>query len=366
MKLCVICYVLLCACPTTATSRASNEVGVPDDHSVGNSVQNPVSTSSGDGSNSGDHTDSPYLRSLFPHLHPHNATSAKAVSLIDSSTPACVGQLQVHPVTALVRRLPCPASTYQTVGQIQAQYRSASTAHKGGAKGAKNAKKQDKKDSRKPRGNEKRDRGNDKKDANSADSGGMVVDGERHAAPTEATLDGSDAAGAKLSSRQQRIAKYLLKQQQGEGQGAHRHKGSLDKARRDHRENRFKTMSHKNQSLLDALGAGVTGSGQSGTSGAGAACEIGIATEGASSAAVSTAPRAVAAAGGDVADGVMGKGPEDTVLHESGRKRSPSAAGLVDELVTETRDSRKRAKKEANEGSSWTERLWNNFSCTIS
>jgi hypothetical protein len=347
-------------------SRCSNEVGVPDDHSVENCVQNSVSSSSGDGSNSGDHTESPYLRSLFPRLHPHDATSATAVSLIDSSTPACVDQLQVHPVTALVRRLPCPASTYQTVGQIQAQYRSASTAHKGGAKGAKNAKKQDKKDNRKPRGNEKRNRGNDKKDADSADTGGMGVDGERHAAPTEATLDGSDAAGAKLSSRQQRIAKYLLKQQQGEGQGAHRHKGSLDKARRDHRENRFKTMSHKNQSLLDALGAGATGSGQSGTSGAGAAGERGIATEGACSAAVSTTSPAVVAAGGDVADSMTGKGPEDTEVQKSGRKRSPSAAGLVDEPVTETRDSRKRAKKEANEGSSWTERLWNNFSCTIS
>jgi hypothetical protein len=343
---------------------------VPDDHSVENSVQNPVSSSSGDGNNSGDRTESPYLRSLFPRLHPHNATSATAVPAIDPTTPGCVDQLQVHPVTALVRRLPCPASTYQTVGQIQAQYRSASTAHKGGAKGAKNGKKQDKKDSRKPRGNERRDRGNHKKDANSADSGGMVVDGERHAAPTEVTREGSDGADVKLSSRQQRIAKFLLKQQQGEGhgpgQGAHRHKGSLDKARRDHRENRFKTMSHKNQSLLDALGAGVTGSGQSGTSGAGAACERGIATEGACSAAVSTTSPAVVAAGGDVADSMTGKGPEDTELQESGRKRSPSAAELVDEPVPETRDSRKRAKKEANEGSSWTERLWNNFSCTIS
>ena len=53
-----------------------------------------------------------------------NAAAASHLVKIDFSSPSCLDLLTVRPVSVLVRRLPACTMSYQTVGDIQAKYRS--------------------------------------------------------------------------------------------------------------------------------------------------------------------------------------------------------------------------------------------------
>jgi hypothetical protein len=241
---------------------------------------------------------SPYLRTLFPDRYPASPLPSLASAacdcngLIDTSSLACLERLAVHPVTALVRRLPALSSTYQTVAQIQAQYQSASTAQKkkdlklaqkragSGANGGGGPHKDRDQDRRKgqqppvhpPTGN-RNDEGKSAMQVGDACGSHDDVHGGAALSTTNAhnsetgETDPADPTTASastmpLSGRQKRIEKFLIKQAlQQQQQQSQQPRSKQLKARRDHREIRSKAMSNKNQSLLDVMeGGGVAAS----------------------------------------------------------------------------------------------------------
>ena len=217
-------------------------------------------------------TVSPYLSTLFPsHTLPNttNIPTATSIPVIDFSTPACLESLSVHTVTALVRRMPALAETYQTIKKVQETYHSASTAQKKRDIKAANQKEKFNKNNNKGSNGNNGNKKNYQKNKQTLPSTDNVntenhtetiaittntSDPSPHSAEQEAYLLSADPAT--LSGRQKRVAKYLQKAQTQQKAAVLLPKSKQMKERRDHRENRSKTMSNKNQSLLDLMHGG--------------------------------------------------------------------------------------------------------------
>lgn len=225
---------------------------------------------------------SAYLSRLFP-----DRTTAPPVPSIDSSSPACLGQLQVHCATALVRRLPAPSATYQSVGQIQAVYQKGSTAQK--KKENQAAMKKQHQQQRlaavvagvyQQRAHTSSEAGSKSTSIGAEFSTGVdvrppaavdavvsvastsvlhqaksntqaTVTSTAATAPTDiscTTSNTSSLVEQQLSARQKRVAKFLLKAQKQQ-----KPSGSERRERRDHHESRGKILSQKNQTLLQLM-----------------------------------------------------------------------------------------------------------------
>ena len=223
-----------------------------------------------------------YLSRLFP-----DRTSAPPAPSIDSSSPACLGQLQVHCTTALVRRLPAPSATYQSIGQIQAVYQKGSTAQKKKENQAAMKKQHQQQRLAAVVAGVYQQRAHTSSEAGSKRTsiGADVstrVDVRPHAAVdavvsvastsvlhqaksnTQATVTSTAATAPtdiscttsntsslveqQLSARQKRVAKFLLKAQKQQQPS-----GSERRERRDHHESRGKILSQKNQTLLQLM-----------------------------------------------------------------------------------------------------------------
>ena len=74
--------------------------------------------------NDGELTNADILADIF--RDDENAECRALPRKIDYSTPACLDELTVRPVTTLIRRLPTKGEYYQTIGDKQTQYRSCS------------------------------------------------------------------------------------------------------------------------------------------------------------------------------------------------------------------------------------------------
>eukprot|EP01032_Pedospumella_encystans_P014098 gene14098-16210_t len=291
-KLCVLCYVLpssdiinipasevapICGQTNAAPSRVSPLdilADAVDDICVTENTVGPAATAISEDSNNSVRMStsvvptapivSPYLSSLFPSYSlPNNTLTEIATStpVIDFSTPACLESLSVHPVTALVRRMPALAETYQTIKKVQETYHSASTAQKKrDIKAATQKEKSNKKNNNGSNGNKKKHNQNNKYAQPATDS----VNTENNTTNTSdhslLNADQQDyllsADPATLSGRQKRVVKYLQKAQTQQKTAVLLPQSKQMKERRDHRENRSKTMSNKNQSLLDLMQGG--------------------------------------------------------------------------------------------------------------
>ncbi len=293
-KLCVICYVL----PATELTRVptcgqSAPVPAPscvspldiladavDDICVAAELAGVANAANADNCNNiisisapepspAPPTVSPYLSTLFlSHLTSHpTTTEAPASTAMDYSSPACLESLSVHPVTALVRRMPALAETYQTIKMVQEAYHSASTAQKKRDIKAANQKEKFSQNNSANKGNKKHQYQKSKQ-ATSSHNTTTTNSTNNNTEPNIATIsnptDSSFASAeqqaylltadpATLSGRQKRVAKYLQKSQIQQRTAVLLPQSKQLKERRDHRENRSKTMSNKNQSLLDLM-----------------------------------------------------------------------------------------------------------------
>lgn len=286
MKLCILCYVLPAewdaaslppiavtgtdsAMVTDTTNNGAGTAGMPymcaeksETHTT------PVKTTE----TTTEAVVSPYLDLLFSNNAPipttTNSASANycnnATNLgFDSSTPHCLEHLTVRPVTVLVRRLPAPCDTYQTINMIQAQYQAASTAQK--KRELKAHKKKQHKQT--PKQGNNGQSGPSKQSKQTCSKAMTAQEGSESyvSHPTEEKLrvvTEMDATSAlemtmttstgdgdqKLSARQKRVAKHLAQSQAQESK-------QIKKTRRDHTENRSKVMSNKNKSLLNMMNA---------------------------------------------------------------------------------------------------------------
>ena len=266
MKLCVICYVMPASWSQTSSNSQLSER-------------------------------SAYLSRLFP-----DRTSVPPEPSIDSSSPACLGQLQVHCTTALVRRLPAPSATYQSIGQIQAVYQKGSTAQKKKENQAAMKKQHQQQRLAAVVAGVYQQRAHTSSEAGSKSTsiGAEVstgVDVRSHAAAVDAvvsvastsvlhqaksntqatvtstaataptdisctTSNTSSLVEQQLSARQKRVAKFLLKAQKQQ-----KPSGSERRERRDHHESRGKILSQKNQTLLQLMeGQDSEGGGSATTS----------------------------------------------------------------------------------------------------
>ncbi len=108
MKIAMLCYVLPAA--------QSAPLSVSPDADQLDSCNDPVASPS------------PYLQMLFSGERPGGSAAAKksAASGVDLSSPLCVEELAVHPVTLLIRRQAAKSDTYRSVGDVLARYRAMS------------------------------------------------------------------------------------------------------------------------------------------------------------------------------------------------------------------------------------------------
>ena len=292
--MCVICYVLPSSeeINTPASNVASSTYGqteIPpssvspldilvdavDDVCVAGSAAGPAATAVFEDVNKSTPvpgpeqsvpTVSPYLSTLFPSHRTNSTTntaSAATTPVIDYSTPACLESLSVHPVTALVRRMPALAETYQTIKKVQETYHSASTAQK--KRDIKAANQKEKSNKKNNDGKKKNHYQKNKPtlpltDAVNTKNSTEPITTTNTSGPSISSAEQDDylltADSATLSGRQKRVAKYLQKAQTQQKTAVILPQSKQMKERRDHRENRSKTMSNKNQSLLDLMQGG--------------------------------------------------------------------------------------------------------------
>ena len=59
---------------------------------------------------------------VLEHVFDEGSSSSSEKKL-DYSTPACLDEMQVHPTTCLVRRLPCKGDNYESIADVQMKYR---------------------------------------------------------------------------------------------------------------------------------------------------------------------------------------------------------------------------------------------------
>ena len=136
MKLLTLCYVF----PTTSKSSLPANDDVIGNTNVASEVDAvqgiddviqemeeivPADTPSSSSSSS---SSSSRILYDYSNLFETNSNSGgnSDLSIIDYSSPDCLTQLSVRPVSVMVRRLPAKGETYRSVGEMQQKYRSVS------------------------------------------------------------------------------------------------------------------------------------------------------------------------------------------------------------------------------------------------
>jgi len=308
-KICVICYVL-------PTADAPQQTAPPDTiNTVGEATHIAEDESMCEGSGNSNSavvmadcitktetpTVSPYLATLFPTASNTSTSTTTNTTRIDRTSHTCLSALTVRPVTALVRRMPALCETHQTIKMIQEAYHAASTAQKKRELKALNKAKFGKNNSTNTTGGGGGGGGHKKyskpytrvsASADTTNPPPTITSTNTTTAstltPTTTTITSTTTDTnalltvdpATLSGRQKRIVKFLQKEALRSTTTttltSALPKSKQMKERRDHRENRTKVMSNKNQSLLNMMqghdnsssGSGG-GSGSSGGSGSG-------------------------------------------------------------------------------------------------